>query len=165
MRITLAQAIPKGQKMDVIVEKATELGVARVWPLRSSRAIAEASAHKVARWRKIAESAAAQSGRTVVPAVDETLDFAALCERMQTFDATLFAWELDATPLRTALEATRSAASLLLVIGPEGGFSHDEAAAAVAAGAQPVSLGRRILRTETAALVALAALLYDRGEL
>lgn len=163
--IVLAQAIPKGQKMDFVVEKATELGIARLIPVRSARSIAGASASKLARWQKLAKSAAQQSGRTRVPLVEDAIDFDALMAHVGDFDAALFAWELAGESLRATLEEMRAARSILLVIGPEGGFSHAEVEAAAAAGARPVSLGSRILRTETAALVALAAILYESGEL
>ena len=163
--IALAQAIPKGQKMDFVIEKATELGISRLIPVRSARSIADASAAKLARWQKIAKSAAQQSGRTRVPQVEDAVGFDALVTRIGSFDATLFAWELGGAALRATLEEMRAARSILLVIGPEGGFSHAEAEAAIAVGAQAVSLGSRILRTETAALVALTAILYEGGEL
>lgn len=163
--IALAQAIPKGQKMDFVVEKATELGIARLIPVRSARSIAGASPAKLTRWQKLAKSAAQQSGRTRVPQIEDAIDFDALVARIAGFDATLFAWELGGAALRATLEEMRAARSILLVIGPEGGFSHAEAEAATAAGATAVSLGARILRTETAALVVLTAILYEGGEL
>ena len=166
LAITLAQAIPKGQKMDFVIEKSTELGIARLLPLQSSRSIGNATAHKLARWRKLAQTAAAQSGRTTIPTVGEPVEFAELCAQMRSFDAVLFAWELeDGTPLRDTLATIGPAQTILLVVGPEGGFTHDEVDAAAAAGAKIVSLGRRILRTETAAIVLLAALHYERGEI
>jgi 16S rRNA (uracil1498-N3)-methyltransferase len=163
--IVLAQAIPKGRKMDLIVEKATELGIASIVPLESSRAIAGASAHKVERWRKIARSAAQQSGRVHMPGIEAPIPFAAFLERVADFDGALIAWELATEPLREAMSALRGASTLCIIVGPEGGFSHEEAEAAVRAGAKSVSLGRRILRTETAPLVLLSAILYELGEL
>jgi 16S rRNA (uracil1498-N3)-methyltransferase len=163
--ISLAQAIPRGQKLDFVIEKATELGLARLIPVHSSRSIAGASANKLARWRKLARSAAQQSGRTRVPDVEEPIGLRALLERVPRFDAAVLAWELATRPLREALHALGAARSVLLIVGPEGGFSHAEAEAAVAAGASAVSLGPRILRAETAPLVLLTALLYEGGEL
>src|SRR5581483_7883302 len=95
------------------------------------------------------------------------LEFDALIASVGTYDAALFAWELATTPLRETLRdpAFRSARRVLAIVGPEGGFSHAEAEAAIEAGAQAVSLGSRILRTETAPLVILTALLYESGEL
>lgn len=163
--IVLAQAIPKGQKLDYVVEKATELGVARVIPVRSARSVGEASANKLARWRHLARSAAQQSGRTRIPEVDAPLDFVAVIALIREFDAAIFAWELARASLRATLAGIGAARTVLLIVGPEGGFSHEEADAAIAAGAHPVSLGPRILRTETAPLVLISALLYEGGEL
>ena len=165
LQITLAQAMPKGQKLDFVVEKATELGVARIVPLRTSRTIGSASEHKLERWRKLARSAAQQSGRSSVPAIEPPQDYAAFLARIQEFDAAIFAWELAERPLREVLRDRSGAENVAAIVGPEGGFSHAEAEAAVEAGAQAVSLGSRILRTETAPLVLLTALLYESGEL
>lgn len=165
MRITLAQAVPKGQKLDFVVEKATELGVNRIVPLRTSRTIGGASEHKQERWEKLARSAAQQSGRRSVPEIEPSQQFVAFLPRIRTFDAALFAWELATMPLRDSLRDLKGAENVLVIVGPEGGFSHAEAEAAVEAGARAVSLGSRILRTETAPLVLLTALLYESGEL
>jgi 16S rRNA (uracil1498-N3)-methyltransferase len=165
---TLAQALPKGQKMDFIVEKTTELGVARIVPFASRRAVALApgEAH-VERWRRLAKAAAQQCGRPDVPAVEAPVAFEALLPQFADYDVVLVAWEAAETrPLRETLASQVARASrIMAIVGPEGGFAHDEADAAVAAGARPVSLGKRILRTETAGFVLLAALLYERGEL
>lgn len=162
--VTLAQAIPKGHKMDEVVEKTTQLGVAAIVPVRSHRVIGlETSPGKLERWRRIAGSAAAQSGRARVPEVAEIHTWERLIATFPQYDA----WEgVEPLPLRERLGALLGAAQRVLVaIGPEGGFSHDEAAAATSAGAHAIALGPRILRTETAGLVALAAILYERGEL
>jgi 16S rRNA (uracil1498-N3)-methyltransferase len=167
-RIVLAQAVPKGQKMDFIVEKATELGVAAIVPLRSERVAGERTgAHKSERWQRIAKSAAQQAGRGRIPSIEPETGWAGLVASFTQFDRVYVAWEAAAAgPLRERFEAeARAATSVLVVIGPEGGFSAAEVAAAQAAGGIPVSLGPRVLRTETAALVVLAALLYARGEL
>jgi len=168
LRVTIAQAIPKGQKMDLIVEKATELGAHAIVPLRSARVIGETTReNKIERWHRIAKSAAQQSGRLVVPAVTAVHDWPALIATFPAYDRVYLPWETaDPKPLRDAIaDDVARAQTMLVIIGPEGGFSRDEADRAVAAGAIVISLGRRILRTETAALVVLAALLYERGEL
>jgi 16S rRNA (uracil1498-N3)-methyltransferase len=168
LRITLAQAVPKGQKMDLVVEKATELGAYAIVPVRSARVIGhDTSPAKVERWRRIARSAAQQSGRVRVPEIAGVHDWDALLTTFVRYGRVYVPWELaEPVPLREVFERdARDACSLLVVIGPEGGFSADEVALARAAGAHAISLGRRILRTETAALVVLSALLYARGEL
>jgi 16S rRNA (uracil1498-N3)-methyltransferase len=168
LRVTLAQAVPKGQKMDFVVEKATELGAHAIVPVRSARVIGhDTSPAKVERWRRIARSAAQQSGRVRVPDVGEVVEWEALLATFPRYDRVYVPWELaEPLPLREVFESdARDACSVLVVIGPEGGFAEEEVARARGAGARAISLGRRILRTETAALVVLSALLYARGEL
>jgi len=162
--ITVAQAMPKGQKMDFVVEKLTELGVIEIVPFFSERTIASRVEHpKVERWRRLAKTAAQQSGRVKIPRVALPEDFPALLDRFALFDRVLFAWELtEGEPLlRDRLpQLLAGAGSRMVGIGPEGGFSSEESARAAAAGAQLISLGSRILRTETAGLVLLALLNY-----
>ncbi|HWT04375.1 MAG TPA: 16S rRNA (uracil(1498)-N(3))-methyltransferase [Xanthomonadales bacterium] len=168
LRVTIAQAVPKGQKMDLVVEKATELGAHAIVPVRSARVIAhDTSPAKVERWRRIAKSAAQQSGRVRVPDVADVHDWDALLATFARYDRVYVPWELaEPAPLRAIFERELAeAGSVLVVIGPEGGFAADEVERARDEGATAISLGRRILRTETAALVVLAALLYARGEL
>jgi 16S rRNA (uracil1498-N3)-methyltransferase len=164
LHVTVAQGVPKGQKMDFVVEKLTELGAARIIPLKSERTVVtDVSANKIERWRRLAKTAAQQCGRDDVPRIDEPQAFEDLLERFCEYDAVLFPWELaDRVPLRERLpHVVRGGAKRILVlIGPEGGFSHAEGDAAQRAGAQLISLGSRILRTETAALVVLALLNY-----
>jgi 16S rRNA (uracil1498-N3)-methyltransferase len=167
LRVTVAQAIPKGQKMDLIVEKATELGVTAIVPLRSERVVGERTGDtKRERWERLAKSAAQQCGRTTVPAVEPIAEWDALLARFGEFDRVYLPWELaDVRPLREIFDADLACASVLVIVGPEGGFSAAEVARATAAGALTISLGTRILRTETVALVVLAALRYAHGEL
>ena len=168
LRVTIAQAVPKGPKMDLVVEKATELGAFAVVPVRSVRVVGhDTSPAKVERWRRIAKSAAQQSGRVRVPEVADVCDWDALLATFARYDRVYVPWELaEPAPLRDAFERELSGANtVLIVIGPEGGFAHDEVERAVGAGAHVISLGRRILRTEAAALVVLAALLYARGDI
>jgi 16S rRNA (uracil1498-N3)-methyltransferase len=168
LAVTIAQAVPKGQKMDLVVEKATELGAFAIVPVRSARVIGhDTSPAKVERWRRIARSAAQQSGRMRVPEIPDVLDWDALLATFSRYDRVFVPWELaEPAPLRAAFESGLAGArSVLVAIGPEGGFSAGEIERARAAGAVTVSLGHRILRTETAALVVLSAILYARGEL
>jgi len=168
LAIALAQAIPKGAKMDLVVEKGTELGVARFVPFTSERVVGTGSRDgKVERWRRLAKSAAQQCGRPDVPPVERPQDFASLCAMFAGYDAALVPWEVaDAVPLRERLPGLlRDARRVIVAIGPEGGLSHREARAAQVAGAHLISLGSRILRTETAGLVTCSALLYASGDL
>jgi 16S rRNA (uracil1498-N3)-methyltransferase len=168
VRLTLAQGIPKGQKMDLIVEKATELGAVAIVPLRSDRVVGERTGdHKTERWQRLAKTAAQQCGRTVIPAIAPIATWDDLLATFASYDRVYLPWELaDITPLREVFEEDAPAiASALFLIGPEGGFSNAEAERAIAAGAKAISLGTRILRTETVALVVLTAFAYARGEL
>jgi 16S rRNA (uracil1498-N3)-methyltransferase len=163
LSIDVAQAVPKGQKMDFVVEKATELGARAILPFYSERTIAHATGtEKLERWIRLARTAAQQCGRASVPYIRQPVAFQRLLDEFPTYDAVLFPWEVASPqPLRDTLppllSATRSA---LVVVGPEGGFSHAEAEAARERGAHLLWLGRRILRTETAAMVLLAILEY-----
>ena len=164
--IDVAQGIPKGQKMDFVVEKLGELGARAVIPLQSERTIVhDLGATKLERWRRLARSASQQSGRADLLSVADPVPFAKLCERFNDYDVVIVPWEVaQATPLRERLPAIVGGAQrILVVIGPEGGFSHAEAESAAAAGAHLVSLGPRILRTETAALAVLAVLSCELG--
>jgi 16S rRNA (uracil1498-N3)-methyltransferase len=168
VRLAIAQAIPKGQKMDLIVEKATELGAAAIVPLRSDRVVGERTGdHKIERWQRLAKTAAQQCGRSVIPTVAAIASWDELLATFPSYDRVYIPWELaDVQPLRATFEADAPhIASALFVIGPEGGFSSHEVERAIAAGAVAISLGTRILRTETVALVVLAAFAYARGEL
>jgi 16S rRNA (uracil1498-N3)-methyltransferase len=161
LSVDVAQAVPKAQRMEFVVEKGTELGAGAFLPFYCERSVGrDVGAQKLARWRRLARSAAQQSGRRDVPQVFEPVEFVDLLERFDEYDAVFFAWEL-ATPaalherLQAALPARGRA---LVVVGPEGGFTHGEAEAAARRGAAFVSLGPRILRTDTAAVALLAVI-------
>ena len=165
--LVLAQGIPKGQKMDYVVEKATELGVASIVPLVTERTIADASAAKLERWRRLARAAAAQSGRVRPTEIEAPLDWAGFCARSPRFGRVLVPWErAERVPLREQLpNAIEGARSIAIAIGPEGGFAQHEVELALAAGATAVSLGARVLRTETAGLVVCSIVRYALGEM
>lgn len=155
-RITLYQGWPKGDKLDQIVRQATELGVYRVVPVFFSRCVArpEQAGKKVERLNRIAREAAMQSGRTLIPLVEEPMDSRQLAARLRTHELALLPYELEqAQTLRAANTGARDTA---LIIGPEGGLTPEEVALLPAI---PVTLGSRILRTETAGIAALAMLL------
>jgi 16S rRNA (uracil1498-N3)-methyltransferase len=161
LRIDLAQAVPKGARMDFVIEKATELGVETFVPFYCERSVGRGvGTEKLARWRRIARTAAQQCGRQDIPAVLDPVDFEALAQRFGHYAAVLFAWELaPPVPLQRRLaEVVPAAGRALVVVGPEGGFTHDEAELADRHGAATLWLGRRILRTDTAALVLLAVI-------
>lgn len=167
IEIAIAQGIPKGRKMDYVVEKATEIGVVRIIPLRSERVIGGAGEGKTERWRRLAKTAAQQCGRSTVPIIEEETEWETLLTQAQQYDRVIIPWEVrEPKPLREILpDLIRAASRVLVIVGPEGGFSHEEVERAEAAGAVAISLGSRILRTETAALVIASAILYETGDL
>lgn len=165
LALSLAVAISKGPKLDWVVEKATELGVSRIVPFTSERTIPtrERVAARVGRWRRIAAAAAAQSGRSVCPEIGEVEELHHVLERCSSHDRSVLCWEeSDASSPFGASQTTRTA---LVITGPEGGFSADEARAARAAGCTTARLGPRILRAETAAVVAVALVQFLWGDL
>ena len=167
VQITVCQCLPKGDKLDTVVQKAVALGACGLWQVESARCVArpdrKQAEKKTVRLQRIALEAAKQSGRGTVPRVREPVPFGqALREAAEKGDV-LFFYEKGKHSLKEALETAGD--RLFLFIGPEGGFAPEEAALAESMGAKPLTLGRRILRTETAPLAALAAILYQRGEM
>ena len=165
----LGLGLLKGKKMDFIIQKMTELGIECIYPFRSDYCAAiDGAAGRLGRWRKIALEACKQCNRPKPPSLVETMDFKELLSLSGTekHELKLIFWEAEGQkPLREILDPAPEAKSALVLIGPEGGFSSTEVAAAVAAGFQPVSLGRRILRAETAAIAAASILQYELGNL
>ncbi|NLO37740.1 MAG: 16S rRNA (uracil(1498)-N(3))-methyltransferase [Clostridiaceae bacterium] len=165
--VTLYQGLVKGDKFDQIIQKSVELGVSRVVPVACRRSIAVIQARdrdrKTARWQKIAAEAAKQCGRGMVPEVAPPVMFAGCVAQASAAALALIPWELERTrTLRAALGEDDDTVpkSISLIIGPEGGLTEDEVGLARAAGILPVTLGKRILRAETAGPAVLAMLLY-----
>jgi len=168
LAVTLYQGIPKGRKMDLVVEKATELGVHAIVPFSSAFSLgAGASAGvKRERWERIAVAAAKQSGRTQVPTIAPPLAFAEVVRAAGEHDLRVLFFEGAGTvPFAALGEPSTRPRTVAIAIGPEGGFSRDETTAARDAGFMLVDMGPRILRTETAALVALALVQARWGDL
>lgn len=166
-RLVLFMALPKADKMDFIVQKAVELGVSEIVPVLSKNCVSrpERTEKKVERWRRIAAEAAKQCGRGVLPAVRGVLPLKEAVEQAARCETALLLYENEQqTGLRAAL-AGGVGKTVSLLVGPEGGFTPEEATAAQAAGLTSVSLGPRILRCETAPLAALAAVLYAGGNM
>lgn len=169
VKITLAQGLAKGEKMDFIIQKAVELGAYSIVPVAMEHSVVRLDGakadKKVERWQKIAEAAAKQSKRDIIPQVQPVQT---VKEMLANNDCKtkIIAYECeDRMSLKTALREAGQMEDLLLIIGPEGGISEDELTKAREAGAVPVSLGRRILRAETAGLVAMSAIFYETGDL
>lgn len=170
--VTLIQCLPRGDKMDQILQKATELGVTAVIPVESENSqvrLKQKAAEKQSRWQKIAASAAEQCGRGRIPTVKMPCGLKEAIAALEEDTAILFCYEREENNgFRQTLERLkkedRGNRSIALVIGPEGGFSPGEAAFILAAGGEAVTMGKRILRTETAGPAALAVLMYEFGE-
>jgi len=167
-RITLIQALPKAQKMDFIVQKATELGVDEIRPFSSERSVPildpEKALHKINRWRKIAREAAKQCRRCDVPAITEIHDFTEMLKASEPDSAKLIFWEEESRlGLKKALQRFSGARVLSFLVGPEGGLTPEEVEQARASGFVSVGLGKQILKLETAAIAILAILQYEAG--
>lgn len=163
-RITLFQGLPKKDKMDLIVQKAVELGAVRIVPVETRRTIVrldrKKAEKKCARWNEIARSAAGQSMRSLIPEVSMPVSFKEALSMASDLDMVLMPYE-NAKGMEAARELIKEAAekkSLGILIGPEGGFAPEETQAAEEAGAALMTLGHRILRTETAGLMILSVL-------
>lgn len=171
VKITLYQGVPKGDKLEWIIEKSVELGVNRVVPVLMQRSVsrpdAKSAAKKHERYQKLALSAAKQCGRGIIPEVAPMISFGQMLPQLQTHQAVIFFYECGGEPLSAAVQTVTEQGwnDIAIVIGPEGGFDLAEAAALQEAGAFTATLGKRILRTETAPLAAITALMYATGNL
>ena len=165
VRVTLGQGLPKSDKMDFIVQKATELGVSSLVPLVTERTIVKVKDEEKRneRWQKIAREAAMQSGRPDIPQVKTIRSFNEFISTLAPGPRTLFLlpWEEGTEPVKNVLRRHLDAQRVVVLIGPEGGFSKAEANAAKARGFHLVSLGPNILRTETAAVAILSLISYE----
>jgi 16S rRNA (uracil1498-N3)-methyltransferase len=164
-RITLGQGLPKSDKMDLIVQKATELGVAGIVPLVTERAIVKIrdEEKRIARWQKIAKEAAMQSNRPDIPKIGSIASFRDIFSTLDPDPSTLLLlpWEEGTEPVKNVLRQNPAVKNIVVLIGPEGGFSTTEAESAKTRGFHPVSLGPNILRTETAAIAVLSMIGYE----
>ena len=165
-RITLFQGLPKQDKMELIVQKAVELGASQVVPVATRRSVVKLdekkAAKKLQRWQQIAESAAKQAGRGYIPQVSSVLSYQEALEKAGELDVLLIPYEL-AEGMEEARKVVASIAqgqSVGIFIGPEGGFEKEEVDAAIHQGSKAITLGRRILRTETAGLAILSILMF-----
>lgn len=166
VKIRLFQCMPKGDKFEYIIQKTVELGVTEIVPVESKRSIVKIPAAKVAakteRWNKIAESAAKQSGRGLIPKVLAPMSFKEAAKAFTDCDLPIAAYELEnELTLKNLLSENMQAKTVNVFIGPEGGIDDDEIVALKSAGAFSVTLGPRILRTETAPLAVLSNIIYQ----
>ncbi len=172
--VTLVQGLAKGDKMDFVVEKAVEAGVERIFPAAFERSVvkldADRTASRLERWQRVASAAAKQSGRSRVPHVGPLLDFSGVVEAVSSADVALVAWEEEASAAPGIGTALRDAGAtqdsvIVVIVGPEGGITHEEASRLIAAGAVVVSLGANMIRTETAGILSVALCVYESGGL
>lgn len=165
VEVTLYQALPKGDKMDYIIQKCVELGVTKIVPVISARCIsrpdAKSLAKKQVRWQKIALQAAMQSRRGIVPEVGECVSFSKAAELSKENDKTIIFYEMGGESVKNIL--TETPKSIGIFIGSEGGFEQDEVDKIAENGGKTATLGRRILRCETAPLAALSIIMYQTG--
>lgn len=164
--ITLCMAYPKGDKLETVIQKAVELGVSRILPFESSRCIKRPKAEKIdkqlARLSKIAEEAAKQCGRAKIPEVLAPLSYREMLKYTKDFEMTLFCYEAEEdSSVKNILKSRTRPATCAVIVGSEGGFSEDEVKEAILSGATVVSLGKRILRCETAPDYVLSAISYE----
>lgn len=174
INIILAQCLPKGDKLELIVQKATELGAMEIIPLMSRNCVVKydgkKSKAKVEKWQKIADEAGKQCGRSRLPKVQDIQNFSEwLKKSKEENEETLLMMcyeNEEQTGIKTLLNgADNSVKNFVIIIGPEGGFSLEEADLAKSLGISSVSLGRRILRAETAAITAVSIVQYEKGDL
>lgn len=166
-KVYLFQGLPKGDKMEMIIQKCVELGVHEIIPVETKRAVvkldAKKAASKVARWQAISESAAKQSHRSIVPKIADVMSFTEALKYASDMNLKLIPYELsegmEAT--KVAIDSIAAGNQVAVFIGPEGGFEVSEIEAAKQSGVTPISLGKRILRTETAGMMVMSVIMYN----
>ncbi len=165
--VTLYQGLPKSDKMDSVVQKAVEMGVTRIVPVLTQRCVSrpdqKSAQKKVERWQKISVEAAKQCGRGILPPVSPVTDFSAALRQAASESTILFFYEGGGQSLHQCIDP--SCKSYSIFIGPEGGFAEEEVQLALDSGVKKATLGPRILRTETAPVAALAAIMLTTGNM
>jgi 16S rRNA (uracil1498-N3)-methyltransferase len=170
IKITLYQGLPKSQKMDLIVQKCVEIGVCKIQPVITKRVVVKVDGRdisgKVERWRRISEEAAKQSNRGIIPEVIEPISSEQAIEELKSMDLALVPYEKEsAKGLKSVLKEHANVKNIGILIGPEGGFDDSEIEEFLKSNIIPVTLGPRILRTETAGFVAASIVLYEIGDM
>jgi len=169
LEVTLAQSLLKGEKMDYLIQKATELGVKEIIPFFSSRSVPllekSRRLRRHHRWERIAIEASKQCGRGVVPKIEPLQDYSEMLQNISQDFLRLILWEKEGTRLKEVLEGSKEKVKIFFIVGPEGGLSQKEIGDAKEKGFIPVTLGKRILRSETASLCFLSILQYEWGDI
>ena len=175
IKIVLGQGIPKGEKMDFIVQKATELGVSEIVPLKLERCVvkippypplSKGGLHKIKRWQRIAKESSEQSLRRFIPSINTIYDLRQFCDKYKDTDLKIVFYEEEKKGgLRNLLNEKGEVKSISVIVGPEGGLSSEEIEIANSYGFISIGLGQRILRTETVALSTISILQFLYGDL
>ncbi|WP_105619792.1 16S rRNA (uracil(1498)-N(3))-methyltransferase [Vallitalea okinawensis] len=170
LKVTLYQGLPKKDKMELIIQKAVELGVHEIVPVMMERVIVQLKdkkkeQKKVDRWNKISEAAAKQSRRGIIPVIKSPVSYQEAIKLSQANQLNLMAYENEKNSLKSVLEAHRDVRHIGILIGPEGGLTEVEVKEAIEQGFRSISLGKRILRTETAGLALTSVIMYAFDEM
>jgi 16S rRNA (uracil1498-N3)-methyltransferase len=169
LEITLAQSLLKGEKMEYLIQKATELGIKKIIPFFSSRSVPLLDKSKKLkryhRWEKIAIEACKQCGRISVPKVEPLQNYSEMLGMAPSEALRLILWEKEGQGLKEVLKESKGRTNIFFMVGPEGGMSDEEVGEAKRAGFIPITLGNRILRSETAGLCLLSVLQYEWGDM
>ena len=166
INITLFQGLPKSDKMEYIIQKNVELGIKKIIPIEMERCIVKLDnkdkIKKIERWKKISEVAAKQSGRNIIPEIGEVTSLKKVCEIIPNYDIVIVAYENEVeNTLKSELKRIHSNQNIAVLIGPEGGIAPKEIDLLTSNGAKTISLGKRILRTETASIVVVSNIIYE----
>lgn len=170
IKVTLFQALPKGDKMETIIQKMVELGAYEIVPVSTKRCIVKLddkkAAAKVKRWNAIAESAAKQSKRGIIPQVTMPMSYKNGLKKAEEMDMVLIPYENaeNMTHTREVISRIKEGMNVGIFVGPEGGFATEEVEEAINSGAFDITLGRRILRTETAGMALMSVLMFENEE-
>ena len=164
VKVTLFQGLPKADNMEYIIQKSVELGVYNIVPVDMKFCVAKLNNEekKLLRWQTISEAAAKQSKRNIVPKIENKISFKNMLNNLNDFDLVIIAYENEnKTNLKEILKDNKNAQKIAIIIGPEGGLAQDEVDQLIENGAKSASIGKRILRTETASLAMLSMIMYE----
>lgn len=170
VKVTLYQGLPKSDKMDFIIQKSVELGISKIVPVLTERTVVKLDSEKDAlkkceRWNRISQEAAKQCNRGIIPKIEIPISFKEAIKQSKDKSLSLIPYEKDSkNSLKQILEAVGNISEISVFVGPEGGFTEQEIGEAVNLGINSVTLGPRILRTETAGIAVLSILMYELGD-
>ena len=163
VKVDIFQGIPKSDKMETIIQKSVELGVNKIFPISMKNCVAKIKddIKKQERWQKISEAAAKQSKRNIIPSIEKSVDMKYLCSKINEYDLVLVAYENEDKKTIKDILKNNKVEKIAIVVGPEGGLTEKEVEELIKCGAKAVSLGKRILRTETAPIAMLSMIMYE----